>query len=194
MRLSDVGELAGVLRALGSEVSLIALEERALETFDPMIGSVLMDEMRKQGIALHMSFQVTGLVRTDQGIAVDAVDGTRLDGFDTVLWAVGRAPNTRNLDLDRAGVETRANGIIPTDELQNTNVPGVYAIGDITGRSPLTPVAIAAGRRLAARLFDNLPGTRVEERLFLRFQHPPEALVYRGFRLVRRTFLKYFDV
>ena len=172
-------ELAGVLRALGSEVSLIALEERALETFDPMIGSVLMDEMRKQGIALHMSFQVTGLVRTDQGIAVDAVDGTRLDGFDTVLWAVGRAPNTRNLDLDRAGVETRANGIIPTDEFQNTNVPGVYAIGDITGRSPLTPVAIAAGRRLAARLFDNQPDSRVDYENIpsVVFAHPPVGTV-----------------
>jgi glutathione reductase (NADPH) len=172
-------ELAGVLRALGSEVSLIALEERALETFDPMIGKVLMDEMGKQGIALHMSFHVSGLIRTDQGIAVDAVDGTRLDGFDTVLWAVGRAPNTRDLGLDRAGVETRANGIVPTDEFQNTNVPGVYAIGDITGRSPLTPVAIAAGRRLAARLFDNQPDSRVDYDNIpsVVFAHPPVGTV-----------------
>jgi glutathione reductase (NADPH) len=172
-------ELAGVLRALGSEVSLVALEERPLEIFDPMIGSVLMDEMRKQGIALHMSFQVSGLDRTGQGIAVDAVDGTRLDGFDSVVWAVGRAPNTRNLDLQRAGVETRANGIIPTDEFQNTNVPGVYAIGDITGRSPLTPVAIAAGRRLAARLFDNQPDSRVDYENIpsVVFAHPPVGTV-----------------
>ena len=92
-----------------------------------------MDEMRKQGIALHMGFQVAGPGKTDAGIALDANNGERLDGFDSVIWAVGRAPNTRGLALERAGVEVRANGIVPTDEYQNTNVPGIYAIGDITG-------------------------------------------------------------
>ena len=168
-------ELAGVLRALGSEVSLVALEARVLETFDEMISEVLMQEMHKQGIELHMSFQVAGLTQTASGIALDASNGERLDGFDTVIWAVGRAPNTRELRLDRAGVETRANGIVPTDGLQNTNVPGVYAIGDITGRTPLTPVAIAAGRRLAARLFDSQPESRVDYDNIpsVVFAHPP---------------------
>ncbi|MCB1801261.1 MAG: glutathione-disulfide reductase, partial [Gammaproteobacteria bacterium] len=172
-------ELAGVLRALGSEVSVVALEARVLETFDDMISDVLMDEMRKQGIALHMSFQVAGLAQTDNGIALDASDGERLDGFDTVIWAVGRAPNTRELALDKAGVETRANGIVPTDEYQNTNVSGIYAIGDITGRTPLTPVAIAAGRRLAARLFDGQPESRVDYDNIpsVVFAHPPVGTV-----------------
>jgi glutathione-disulfide reductase len=172
-------ELAGMLRALGSEVSVVALEARVLETFDDMISRVTMDEMRKQGIDLHMLFQVAGLARTDAGIALDASDGERLDGFDTVIWAVGRAPNTHTLDLHRAGIESRANGIIPTDEYQNTNVPGVYAIGDITGRAPLTPVAIAAGRRLAARLFDGQPQSKVDYRNIpsVVFAHPPVATV-----------------
>jgi glutathione reductase (NADPH) len=172
-------ELAGVLRALGSEVSLVALEARVLETFDPTISEVLMAEMAGQGIRLHMQFQVAGLAKTEQGIAVDAADGERLDGFDTVIWAVGRAPNTQDLGLERAGVETRANGIVPTDAYQNTNVPGVYAIGDITGRSPLTPVAIAAGRRLAARLFDDQPESRVDYENIpsVVFAHPPVATV-----------------
>jgi glutathione reductase (NADPH) len=172
-------ELAGVLRALGSQVSVVALEARVLETFDRMISDVLMAEMHKQGIELHMSFQVAGLAKTDQGIALDASDGTRLDGFDTVIWAVGRAPNTRELALDKAGVATRANGIIPTDGYQNTNVPGVYAIGDITGRAPLTPVAIAAGRRLAARLFDDQPHSRVDYDNIpsVVFAHPPVGTV-----------------
>ena len=91
-------ELAGVLRALGSEVTVVALEARVLETFDEMISDVLMQEMRKQGIALRMCFQVAGLARTDAGIALDASDGERLDGFDTVIWAVGRAPNTGALE------------------------------------------------------------------------------------------------
>ncbi|MCW9079826.1 MAG: glutathione-disulfide reductase [Gammaproteobacteria bacterium] len=172
-------ELAGVLRALGSEVTVVALEARVLETFDDMISEVLMDEMRKQGIDLHLCFQVAGLARTDRGIALDASDGERLDGFDRVIWAVGRAPNTRDLELDQAGVETRANGLVPTDEFQNTNVPGVYAIGDITGRTPLTPVAIAAGRRLAARLFDGQSESRVDYQNIpsVVFSHPPVGTV-----------------
>ena len=172
-------ELAGVLRALGSEVSVVALESRVLETFDDMIGDVLMAEMRKQGIELHMSFQVAGLAETGAGIALDASDGTRLDGFDTVIWAVGRAPNTRELNAAAAGIEMRANGIIPTDEYQNTNVPGIYAIGDITGKTPLTPVAIAAGRRLAARLFDGQPESKVDYDNIpsVVFSHPPVGTV-----------------
>ncbi|MCP5438665.1 MAG: glutathione-disulfide reductase [Chromatiaceae bacterium] len=172
-------ELAGVLRALGSEVSLVALEARVLEAFDGMISDVLMDEMHKQGIALHMGFQVAGLAKTGAGIAVDANNGERLDGFDSVIWAVGRAPNTRGLALERAGVEVRANGIVPTDGYQNTNVPGIYAIGDITGRAALTPVAIAAGRRLAARLFGGQADSRVDYRNIPSavFSHPPVATV-----------------
>ena len=172
-------ELAGVLRALGSEVTVVALEARVLETFDEMISEVLMDEMRKQGIDLHLCFQVAGLAETPNGIALDGSDGERLDGFDSVIWAVGRAPNTGELDLAKAGVEARANGIVPTDEYQNTNVPGIYAIGDITGRSPLTPVAIAAGRRLAARLFDGQVDSKVDYDSIpsVVFAHPPVATV-----------------
>ncbi len=172
-------ELAGVMRALGSDVTVVALEARVLETFDGMISDVLMAEMRKQGIELHMSFQVAGLARTDDGIALDASNGERLDGFDSVIWAVGRAPNTRELALNVAGVETRANGVVPTDEFQNTNLPGIYAIGDITGRTPLTPVAIAAGRRLAARLFNGEAESRVDYDNIpsVVFAHPPVGTV-----------------
>ncbi len=172
-------ELAGVLRALGSEVTLVALEERVLETFDPMVGEVLMGEMRRQGIVLHMRYQVSGLLRTESGVALEKVDGACLDGFDSVIWAVGRRPNTADLNLDAAGVRVDRGGIVATDEYQNTNVSGVYAIGDITGRAALTPVAIAAGRRLAARLFlgqkeqrvdyDNIPSVV--------FSHPPVGVV-----------------
>ncbi len=172
-------ELAGLLAGLGSEVTLVALEDRLLEVFDPMISQVLMREMKHQGVEQHLSFQVAGLAKTASGIALDAVDGERLDGFDCVIWAVGRTPNTQELNLQAAGVETRSNGIVPTDEFQNTNVPGIYAIGDITGRTPLTPVAIAAGRRLADRLFDNKPQSRVDYENIpsVVFSHPPVATV-----------------
>ncbi|RLJ16785.1 glutathione-disulfide reductase [bacterium endosymbiont of Escarpia laminata] len=172
-------ELAGVLRALGSEVTIAALEERLLEAFDPMISDVLMAEMKKQSIDLKMGFQAAGLARSESGIALDSINGERLDGFDCVIWAVGRTPNTRELNLEAAGVETRSDGIIPTDEYQNTNIPGIYAIGDITGRTPLTPVAIAAGRRLAERLFNNMPERRVDYDNIpsVVFAHPPVATV-----------------
>jgi glutathione-disulfide reductase len=172
-------ELAGVLRALGSEVTVVALEERVLELFDPMVGEVLMGEMHKQGIELRMGFQVAGLAKTETGIAVDGADGERLDGYDCVLWAVGRAPNTATLNLQAAGVATRANGIVPTDECQNTEVSGIYAIGDITGRRPLTPVAIAAGRRLADRLFGGDSKAKVDYSNVpsVVFAHPPVGTV-----------------
>jgi glutathione reductase (NADPH) len=172
-------ELAGMLAALGSQVTVVALEERLLEVFDPMISQVLMSEMRKQGVEQQLSFQVTGLTKTATGIALDGADGKRLDGFDTVIWAVGRAANTQELNLQAAEVDVRSNGIVPTDEFQNTNVPGIYAIGDITGRTPLTPVAIAAGRRLADRLFNDQPQSRVDYESIpsVVFSHPPVATV-----------------
>jgi glutathione reductase (NADPH) len=172
-------ELAGLLAALGSQVTVVALEERLLEVFDPMISRVLMSEMSKQGVELRLSFQVAGLAQTESGIALDATDGERLDGFDRVIWAVGRAPNTQELSLQTAGIDLRSNGMVPTDEYQNTNVPGIYAIGDITGRAPLTPVAIAGGRRLADRLFNDQPLSRVDYEHIpsVVFSHPPVATV-----------------
>lgn len=146
-------ELSGVLRALGCEVSTIALEDRVLEVFDPLISDTLMEAMQQQGIATHMGFQVSGLARGSEGIDIVSARGERLSGFDTVIWAVGRRANTEGLGLERAGVEVNRNGAIPVDAFDATNVPGVYAIGDVTGRMPLTPVAIRAGRQLAARLF-----------------------------------------
>ncbi|RRQ21709.1 glutathione-disulfide reductase [Thiohalobacter thiocyanaticus] len=146
-------ELSGVLRALGSEVSIIALEERVLEVFDPLISDTLMEAMQQQGIATHMGFQVSALARDGEGIDIVSARGKHLRGFDTVIWAVGRRANTEGLALERAGVEVNRNGVIPVDAFDATNVAGVYAIGDVTGRMPLTPVAIRAGRQLAARLF-----------------------------------------
>jgi glutathione-disulfide reductase len=172
-------ELAGMLSALGSQVTIVALEQRLLEVFDPMVSRVLMREMEKQGITQQLSFQVSGLVKTDAGIALEGKNGEQLDGFDTVIWAVGRAPNTATLELQMAGVEQQRNGVVLTDEYQNTNVPGIYAIGDTTGRTPLTPVAIAAGRRLADRLFDNQTNSRVDYDNIpsVVFSHPPVATV-----------------
>jgi glutathione reductase (NADPH) len=172
-------ELAGVLHALGSEVSVVALEDRLLEVFDPMIGTTLTGHMAADGIDLHPAFQVAALSRKADGIAVHAANGTVLEGYDCVIWAVGRRANTAALELAAAGVEVRNNGVIPVDANDRTNVPGIHAIGDVTGRAPLTPVAIAAGRRLAARLFGDCVECRMDYSQVptVVFAHPPVAAV-----------------
>lgn len=172
-------ELSGVLRALGSEVTMVALENRVLELFDPMISRVLEDEMRKQGIDVRPGFEVIELAKSDEGVSLRSKHGVILEGFDTVIWAVGRRPNTAGLNLEAAGVEVIRGGFVPVDAYENTNVEGIYAIGDITGKTPLTPVAIAAGRKLAARLFDNQPESRVDYDNIpsVVFSHPPVGTV-----------------
>jgi glutathione reductase (NADPH) len=172
-------ELAGVMRALGTEVTVVALESRVLETFDPLLSETVTHNMEQDGIRLNLPFAVAALERRDDGIAVKAKDGTELTGFDTVLWAVGRRPNSDGLNLEAAGIETLPNGMIPTDAFQNTTVTGIYALGDVTGRAPLTPVAIAAGRRLADRLFDDQPNRRLDYENIptVVFAHPPVGSV-----------------
>jgi glutathione reductase (NADPH) len=172
-------ELSGMLNALGSEVTVIALEDRLMELFDTMISEVLENEMTKQGIPVNTGFRAVSLNKTAEGISVMADSGKELAGFDTVIWAVGRRPNTQGLKLDAAGVEVLPNGIVPVDDYENTNVQGIYAIGDITGKVALTPVAIAAGRRLAERLFDNRTDSKVDYENIpsVVFSHPPIATV-----------------
>ena len=98
-----------------------------------------------------------------------------LEGLDGLLWAIGRQPNTDRLDLRATGVAVDAVGAIPTDAYQSTNIPGIYAIGDVIGRIDLTPVAIAAGRRLADRVFGGMKDRKLdyENIATVLFTHPP---------------------
>jgi glutathione reductase (NADPH) len=172
-------ELSGVLRALGSEVTLVALENRVLERFDPMISRVLEEEMRRQGIRVQTGFGVTQLSKEPEGTAVTSREGWTLTGFDTVIWAVGRRPNTQALNLEAAEVQTLPSGVIPVDACEATNAPGIYAIGDVTGKAALTPVAIAAGRRLGERLFDQCSDRTLDYENIpsVVFSHPPVGTV-----------------
>ena len=172
-------ELSGVLNALDSNVTIIALEDRLMERFDPMISSVLEKEMRAQGIQIQTAFQVAAVTKSAEGLVVHSANDEHLAAFDAVIWAVGRRPNTDKLGLDAAGVEVMPNGIIPVDGYENTNVPGIYAIGDVTGKVPLTPVAIAAGRKLAERLFNNRLDSKVDYDNVpsVVFAHPPIGTV-----------------
>jgi len=172
-------ELGGVLNALGSSVTVIAMEDRLMERFDPMISTVLESEMQRQGIRVQTGFQVVALRRRADGLAVASADDELLTGFDSVIWAVGRRPNTGKLNIEAAGIEAMASGIIPVDDYQNTNVSGIYAVGDVTGRVALTPVAIAAGRRLAERLFNKQSDSKVDYTNIpsVVFSHPPIGTV-----------------
>src|SRR5680860_223741 len=173
-------ELASMLNALGSEVCLYLRNEHLLRRFDSMLRDALMETMRGDAINIFPHSQIEAIEKQRDGklrLVCDQCQSTQ--DFDAVLWAIGRAPNTAELDLAAAGVQTNDEGYVPTDPYQNTSAPGVYAIGDITGRAPLTPVAVAAGRRLADRLF----GGQSERRLdydnipSVIFSHPPIGTV-----------------
>ncbi len=171
-------ELSGVFHALGSEVTIFARKDRLLRDFDAMLGEGLAEEMRSSGIGIVTQVIPAALERSD-GVAVRTSDGRRFDGFDCVLWAIGRSANVAGLGVARAGVALDPSDAVITDLYQNTNVPGIYAIGDVTGRAALTPTAIAAGRRLADRLFGGQPDRHLDYQWIptVIFSHPPIGTV-----------------
>lgn len=172
-------ELAGVLRALGSAVTLAIRGQTVLRSFDALVQEAVTGHLEGAGIALERGVVPAGLERRADGIAVLAADGRAASGFDCVIWAVGRRPCSDALALEAAGVVTDADGHIPVDAFQDANVPGIHAVGDITGRAPLTPVAIAAGRRLADRLFDGQSERHLnyDDIPSVVFAHPPVGTV-----------------
>jgi len=172
-------ELAGLLQALGSRVSLVMRRRHFLRNFDAMLREGLMEAMTSAGITLLPQRQVARLERGAGGLALHFVDGESLQGLDTVLWAVGRQPRSRGLNLEEVGIHPDAEGYLPVDRYQNTCVQGIYAVGDVTRAPALTPVAIAAGRRLADRLFGGQPDRHLDSSLTptVIFSHPPIATV-----------------
>ena len=167
-------ELAGVFNALGSETHVIVRKEGVLRSFDKMLSAELMEAMQKSGIALDTGVIPESVRQTAEGIMLHAEDGRSFGPVDTLVWAVGRAPNTDTLGAAQAGVQMDDRGFIPTDEYQQTNVENIFALGDVTGREALTTVAIAAGRRLADRLYGGMDGRHLDYRLIptVIFSHP----------------------
>jgi glutathione reductase (NADPH) len=151
-------ELAGMFNALGSETHLFIRYNSFLRTFDPMIQEVAMKEYERQGIHIHMQSsqskvekdEATGKLKLHYK---DSKGSGVLEDLDTLLWAIGRSPQVADLGLDKVGVKTTKEGHIAVDGFQNTNVENIFALGDVCGKVELTPVAIAAGRRLGDRLF-----------------------------------------
>ncbi|KAI9652161.1 MAG: Glutathione reductase [Trizodia sp. TS-e1964] len=152
-------ELAGVLNAIGVETHMFIRGNTFLRTFDPMIQDTLTKHYEDSGITIHKGFKgFTKVEKLSDGPGDEK--SLRLHGIDAepfevneLLWAIGRTAETKDLQLHNAGVKVKPSGHIIVDEFQNSNVPGIYALGDVTGQFELTPVAIAAGRQLGNRLF-----------------------------------------
>ncbi|MDH5190357.1 MAG: glutathione-disulfide reductase [Gammaproteobacteria bacterium] len=172
-------ELAGLLNALGSEVSLLIRREHVLDNFDAMLRETLMEEMIDHGINILTNTSLTEITKESDGTLTLHHADQKLTGFDCLIWATGRRPLTDDLNLEAAGLDTDDKGFIQVDQYENTIMPGIYAIGDVTGKAALTPVAIAAGRRLARRLFNKEANLKLDydNIATVVFSHPPIGTV-----------------
>jgi glutathione reductase (NADPH) len=173
-------ELAGIAHALGASVTLAFRASLPLTCFDEALREGLARELERSGVELSPNFTPVRLEQSADGkFSLHGQDTRCLAGFDHVLWATGRQANVDGLGLEAVGVQLDAHGFIQTDDYQNTSAPAVYAVGDVSGRAQLTPVAVAAGRRLADRLFGGQPEAHLdyEDVPSVVFSHPPIGTV-----------------
>ena len=149
-------EFAGIFHGLGARTTQLYRGPLFLRGFDDDMRAGLADEMRRKGIDLRFDASVTQIERSDTGLVATLEDGDRLYA-DQILYATGRRPLTADLGLEAAGVELRDDGAIAVDAFSRSNIPSIWAIGDVTDRINLTPIAIHEGMALAATLFDERP-------------------------------------
>src|SRR6266853_437108 len=149
-------EFAGIFNGFGSEVVELIRREELLYGFDDDIRIALGQEMRGRGVEIHGRTQVARIEKEAHGYSVYTTTGQEFSA-DVVMYATGRNPNTKGLGLAAIGVETVGNGAVTVDEWSCSSEPNIYAIGDVTDRINLTPVAIAEGRALAETLFNDNP-------------------------------------
>ncbi|BFZ54302.1 Glutathione reductase [Savitreella phatthalungensis] len=171
-------EFAGIFNALGSQTHMFIRHDKFLRPFDPLVQDTIVENYENDGIKLHRKTNATKLEKTSSG-RINVTYKSEYDGessieVDTVIWAIGRTPETDRLNLESVGVKTNKSKYVEVDEYQNTNVENVYALGDVCGKVELTPVAIAAGRKLADRLFGNQPDAKLDYDLIpsVVFAHP----------------------
>jgi glutathione reductase (NADPH) len=173
-------ELSGILSALGSRTTVVLRHECVLRHFDAMLGDSLMEIMRDEGVEFATGAVPKSLARNAAGLLELIVEDGRVFGeFDALIWAVGRKPITAGMGVEALGVSVDWLGHVITDDLQQTNLEHLYALGDVTPRAALTPVAIAAGRRLADHLFGAQKGRKVDYENIpsVVFSHPPIGTV-----------------
>lgn len=169
-------EIAGVLHALGSETHLFVRKQSPIRTFDPMIIDTLVDVMAEEGPTLHTHSVPKEIIKEQDGSLTLHLENGESQNVDTLIWAIGRHPATDAINLAATGVELNDRGYIKVNEYQETNVKGIYCVGDIMeGGIELTPVAVKAGRQLSERLFNNKPNAKMDYELVptVVFSHPP---------------------
>ncbi|GAA5888201.1 hypothetical protein JCM6882_000318 [Rhodosporidiobolus microsporus] len=179
-------ELAGILHTLGAETHLLIRHEKILKAFDPMLQDTLQQHMIKTGIHVHTHTNVTKVTTDVQNPDLTKpfpktvfTDKGEEIGADVLLWAIGRHSLTADLGCEKVGLELVQNGDIVVDKFQKTNVDNIFAIGDVQGKALLTPVAIAAGRRLSNRIYGGIEGDHLnyDNIPTVVFSHPPMGTV-----------------
>jgi glutathione reductase (NADPH) len=149
-------EFAGIFAGLGAETTLIYRGPKILRGFDEDVRDALMEELPRRGIRIVTEKVFTRIEKTDTGLVGDVTGGGRLEA-DAIMFAIGRAPNTAGLGLEAAGVETTRNGAIKVEGHSRTNIESIYAVGDVTDRVALTPVAIREGHAFADSCYGGRP-------------------------------------
>lgn len=172
-------ELAGVLNALGSQVGLFIRKDFPVRRFDQFLSETLVEVMQADGVKIHTQAIPQKVTKNIDGSVNLHLENGEVHKVDCLIWATGREPHTANLNLDKANVQLNDRGYIEVDKFQNTTQKGIYAVGDITGKMELTPVAVAAGRRLSERLFNNKPNEYLDYENIptVVFSHPPIGTV-----------------
>ena len=172
-------ELAGVLNALGSKVELFIRKNLPVRRFESFISETLLEQMQADGIVVHTQATTKKVTKNADASVVLHLENGATHQFNCLIWATGREPNTSPLQLNNANIQLDKEGYIQVDKFQNTSQVGIYAVGDITGKVELTPVAVAAGRRLAERLFNNKPDEYLDYDNIptVVFSHPPIGTV-----------------
>jgi len=149
-------EFAGIFNGFGSEVVELIRRPELLYGFDDDIREALGQEMRGRGVDIRGRTQVASIDKTASGYVVTTAAGDKIE-TELVMYATGRRPNTKRMGLEEVGVRTNEAGAVIVDEWQRSSVPNIYAVGDVTDRINLTPVAIAEGRAIAETLFNDNP-------------------------------------
>lgn len=169
-------EIAGVLHSLGTKTDLFVRKQSPIRSFDPTIIDTLVEVMAQEGPTLHTHSIPKEIVKEADGSLTLHLENGKSHNIDTLIWAIGRHPATDTINLDVTGVALNDRGYIKVDEYQETNVKGIYCVGDIMeGGVELTPVAVKAGRQLSERLFNNKPNAKMDYDLIptVVFSHPP---------------------
>ncbi len=169
-------EFAGIFNELGVDVTLVTRGDKMLRSYDQEIVEKLIGISREKGIDIRFNFQCPAIRKqADGSLLVESGDGTDVE-TDLVLFAIGRVPKTKDLGLEAVGVALDKDGAVIVDEFNRTNIPGIYAVGDVTNRVQLTPVAIREGHAFADTVFGNNPRTIDYEAIPTAvFSNPPIA-------------------